>query len=166
MINGKNEAIYDDSQIAMKIAVRSSLFVATSFFILWLIQFYFSRFPFDTIFELLLRIFLVIFWLLISKGVLAYTKDISNTSGIPFLSTVFFYGMTLLVMTILQLGLIIFHIAFSDAFSLMEEIRMLFWVHDFSINSLFSSLILGHVPYIIYFFYLRFLLYRITDEAF
>jgi hypothetical protein len=151
---------YDDSRIAMNIAVKTSIFVSVSFFIIWLIQFYLPRLPFDAFIELVLRVFLVIFWLVISKWVLIHVKGVSNVSGIPFLSTVFFYGMTLLMVTVLQLGLIIFHLIFSDVFSFIEELRMLFGIRSFSVNAIFYTFIIGHIPYIVYFFYLRFILYR------
>ena len=107
------------------------------------------------------RVVAIILALMLSQGRTAEARLLKNPEAIPFLSTIFFYGITLLLVYLGQMGYVIFHIIFVPATSLMSQIEFFLGISSFSGVAIVTAFLAGHIPYIVYFFALKIAIRRI-----
>ena len=107
----------------------------------------------------------IILALMLSHQRIAEAKLIKNPEAIPFLSTIFFYGITLLLVYLGQMGYVIFHIIFIPATSFLSQIEFLLGISSFSGVAIVTAFLAGHIPYIVYFFALKVAIRRILLDS-
>lgn len=145
----------DDSQISLRIALRAGCIVTFFFVAISFVQVFIATFPFGGVFEVFAKTFFVLLALILSESCIREAKTLENPENIPFLSTCFFYCITVLLFYVIQIFVVSYHLFFLDNFSLIKELQFLFGVMDFSIWSLAVALISGHIPFLIYFLFLK-----------
>lgn len=146
----------DDSQIAMRIATAAAMFSVTGFLAYSILVdslHYFSVPPFC---EVLIKSIIVVLAIVFVDGRVRESQTVQNSSQIPFLSTVFFYGLSLLCIYVGQIVFICFHLFLASHVNFMSEMRFLMGVGEMSVSGILGGILAGHVPYLVYFFFLKF----------
>lgn len=68
-----------------------------------------------------------------------------------FMSTAFFYGITLASVYAIQIGVIAAELFGGGGMTFNEEIRFVLGIHDFSTKGIVITFILSHLPYLAYY---------------
>lgn len=113
----------DDSRVALGVASRSALYTAAFFIAIAVFFQYFPNTPFLDWGEVILKCTAVLLALVFVSQKIQEARHIKNRSNIPFLSTFFFYGITLLLVYAGEMIYIIVHLIFADKVSIIEEFK-------------------------------------------
>jgi hypothetical protein len=148
----------DDSQIALRIAGGSAFIVAIFFLGISLLPTSFAsiRGPI----EIFAKSLSVVVALVIMHSRIEEAQHIPNRSNIPFLSTFFFYGITLLLVYLGQIGYVIFHLLYVKEARFLAEMQFLLGVDSFTSGAILSAFFAGHIPFLVYYFFLKFRLQK------
>lgn len=146
---------YDDSQISLRIALSAAVYasVALLFYTIVVNSIHFFRVWVWT--EIAIKSCIVVVAVLLSRAKVKEALTLWNPSSVPFLSTFFFYGITLFLLYLGQICYIAFQIFFAVKIDLMNELRFLFWLSEFSVSGIIAAFLAGHVPYMAYFLFLK-----------
>lgn len=115
----------DDSQIAMRIATAAAVFSVTGFLAYSILVDSFHYFSVPPLCEVLIKSIIVVLAIVFVGGRVRESQTVQNSSQIPFLSTVFFYGLSLLSIYVGQIIFICFHLFFGNHVSFMGEMKFL-----------------------------------------
>lgn len=124
----------DDSQIALRIATASSVFSVIGFLAYTIAADSLKLFDAPPFVELLIKSTVVILSLVFVNGRVRESFTVQNYGQIPFLSTVFFYCITLLIIYVSEILFVIFHLFFASNVSLLQEFKFLLGVGDLSVS--------------------------------
>jgi hypothetical protein len=150
-----SQGIYDDSQVSLRIAVRAAVYTAGMFVIISIFNDLFTTRLYNVWFDVFLKSLSVLIALALTNKRINEGKLLSNPTNIPFLSTFFFYGATLLIVYLAQIGYIVFQIFYGQSGTFIQTIQFLLGIRDFSVQALIAAFITGHIPYIVYYLNLR-----------
>lgn len=123
----------DDSQIAMRIATAAAAFSVTGMLVYTILVDSLHYFSVPPLWEVLIKSVIVVLSIVFAGGRVRESLGVPNASQIPFLSTVFFYGLSLLLTYLGQIVFICFHLFFSSGVSLASELRFLLGVGEVSV---------------------------------
>lgn len=123
----------DDSQIAMRIATAVAFFSVTGILIYTILVDSLHYFAVPPFLEVLIKSAMVVLAIVFAGSRVRESASVPNASQIPFLSTVFFYGLSLLLTYLGQIIFICFHLFFSSGVSLASELRFLLGVGEVSV---------------------------------
>lgn len=146
----------DDSQISLRIATATAAFSVVGFLTYTILVdslHVFSVLPFG---EIIIKSLIVVISLIFANPRVRESFALQNYSQIPFLSTVFFYCVSLLILYVGQILFVVFHLFVSTGVSLLSELKFILGISDFSVFGIMNSLLAGHVPYLVYFFFLKY----------
>lgn len=146
----------DDSQISLRIALSAAAYSVIAFFAYSIIVENLKLFSVPPFFDVLIKCLIVVASLKLSHRRVQESFSVQNWSQIPFLSTVFFYCVMLLSLYIAQILFVVFHIFVSTGVSLMSELKFILWVSSFTVSGILSAILSGHIPYLAYFFFLKY----------
>lgn len=76
------------------------------------------------------------------------TQDLASEA---FMSTAFFYGITLASVYAIQIGVIAAELFGGGGMTFNEEVRFVLGIHDFSTQGIVTAFILSHLPYLAYY---------------
>ena len=148
--------VFDDSQIALRIAVRAAIYTAVMFIIIISIaNTAFGTQRYEMWLDMFLKCMAVLVALMLTTNRINEGRQVANPNSIPFLSTFFFYGATLLLVYIGQMGYIAFQIFFGQSGSFTQTIQFLLGIHSFSVKAFIGAFLAGHLPYLVYYLNLR-----------
>lgn len=156
---------FDDSQIALRIAVRAALYTAVIFIVISIVDNIFKNSAYELWLDMILKSLGVMVALALTSSRINEAKQLSNPSNIPFLSTFFFYGTTLLLVYLGQIGYVVFQIFFGQPGNFTQTIQFLLGIHAFSVKAFVAAFLTGHLPYLIYFFNLRSRIVRLSKTT-
>ncbi len=146
----------DDSQISLRIALSAAVYSVIVFFAYSIVVDNLKLFSVAPFFDVLIKCLIVVASLKLSHCRVQESFSVQNWSQIPFLSTVFFYCVTLLSLYVAQILFVVFHIFVSTEVSLMNELKFILWINSFSVSGILSGILAGHIPYLMYFFFLKY----------
>lgn len=115
----------DDSQIALRIATAAAMYAAVFFIGISILGTFLDPGFFSSFFEVVARVIATIIALAMASSRIEEARALGNPDPIPFLSTIFFYGITLLLVYLGQIGYILFHIFLSQQPSFIQELKFL-----------------------------------------
>ena len=122
----------DDSQIALRIATAAAMYAAAFFVGISILTTFLEPGFFSSFFEVTARVIATIIALAMAHSRIEEARTLTNPDSIPFLSTIFFYGITLLLVYLGQIGYVLFHLFLSQNASFFQEIKFLLGVSSFS----------------------------------
>jgi uncharacterized membrane protein YqjE len=150
-----NQSERDDSQIALSIATRAAIYVAIFFVTISIAVTYMSPGFYASLFEIVGRVVAIIVALTLAHPRIVEAKDLQNPEAVPFLSTIFFYGITLLLVYLGQMGYVLFHLIAAPASSIIDQIEFLLGISSFSGMAIVTAFLSAHIPYVVYFLILK-----------
>jgi hypothetical protein len=115
----------DDSQIALRIATASAFFSVIGFLSYTIAADSLRLFEAPAFVELLVKSVVVVLSLIFVNSRVRESFTVQNYGQIPFLSTVFFYCITLLFIYVSEILFVIFHLFFASNVSLMQELKII-----------------------------------------
>ncbi len=122
----------DDSQIALRIASLAAVYTAIFFIGISILSTFLTPGFLSSFFEVTARVVATIIALGMVHSRIEEARALTNPDPIPFLSTIFFYGITLLLVYLGQIGYVLFHLLVSHNTSFLQEIKFLLGVSSFS----------------------------------
>lgn len=144
----------DEMSLAYDVAFRTAWIVSACYagiFLLWQL----SPFLANVYVLLVTKTMTVILVIRFSVGKIMQLKEVEYTGSFSILSSVFFYGITLLILYSAQILYVLQNIFFGDWKSFGDAIHFLFWVSDFSVSTLFWTFVIAHIPYLAYYWVVR-----------
>lgn len=146
----------DEPDITVSVAMKTALRVAVVFLSLYLLQRFadFATHVPPTL-EAILRVFAVI---AIARSVSRSERrrfPYQDLSRDAFLSTAFFYGITLATVYAIQIGVMAFELLGDGTMTVGEEIRFVLGIQDFSSKGIVMAFVLSHLPYFAYYWVVR-----------
>lgn len=97
----------DDSQIAIRIAFRAAVVATILYTLLFIVDGVFPKIGQIDYLEPILKVLFVVIALKSTTAYLVHAKKLPNNQSVPFLSTVFFYGIMLLLVYLAQIGYLV-----------------------------------------------------------
>lgn len=116
---------YDDSQIAIRIAFRAAVVATILYTLLFIAGGVFPKIGQIDYLEPILKVLFVVIALRTTTGYLAHAKKLPNNQSVPFLSTVFFYGIMLLLVYLAQIGYLILQTTMGNPSSFLSKLEFL-----------------------------------------
>ncbi len=147
---------YEDQDLSAAVAGKSAFRVAAAFFAFFLLQkFGDVAVSIPPLLEALFRSLAVFF--IVRSVVTAYRKTHPNStvSDSAFMSTVFFYGMTLAILYAVQIGVIVAELLGNGEMTFLEEVKFVLGIRDFSTGAIVSAFVYSHIPYLAYYLTVR-----------
>lgn len=115
----------DDSQIALRIATASAVFSVFGFLVYTILVDSLQWFSVPIFSEVIIKCVIVILSVVFANTRVQEAFTVQNYGQIPFLSTIFFYCVTLLIVYMGQILFVIFHLFFSTNINLMQELKFI-----------------------------------------
>jgi hypothetical protein len=102
------QSTLDDSQIALQVALRAGIYTAIFFVIISIASNFFPDTAHSFLVDLFLKCLSVFIALALVSSSISEVLKLQNPYSVPFLSTFFFYGVTLFLVYAGQIGYILF----------------------------------------------------------
>jgi hypothetical protein len=149
----------------LRIATSAAFYTAVFFVAISVLATFLAPWFYENFFEVASRIVAIILALMLSQKRTAEVRLLKNPEAVPFLSTIFFYGITLLLVYLGQMWYVIFNIIFVPATSLISQIEFILGISSFAGVDIVSAFLAGHIPYIVYFFALKLAVRRVLLDS-
>ncbi len=121
----------DDSQVALRIASHAALLTTTLYIGLFAFSKALPMFADIPFFEIFAKVLLVMLALMIADSRIKLAAHVSTPENIPFLSTIFFYGITLLLVYLAQIGYLVAQTVLGNPSSFVSKIEFLLGIDSF-----------------------------------